>query len=318
MSGATPKLSVILVTDRYDTVRRMVESLERQARRNEVELVFVTPAPAEIPVGREELAGFAGARAVAVDSVQRLPPARAAGVRAATAPLVYLAETHAFPQPGFVEAIVAAHEAGWSAVVPAVGNANPGDGAPSWSILLLDYGDRLATNPPGERARLSPHNTALDRELLVQLDGDLTALLAPGSALADELRGRGGRIGFQPDAVIDHVNVSRPLAWAGERFAGGVLLAQARVARWSLARRLVYAAGSPLIPFVWLSRTLRVVRWGERRREVPLLTLPLMILGTVIWAVGEFVGYLGADGNAEVRMTEYEMHKLRYATLVDS
>lgn len=317
MSGAAPKLSVILVTDRYDTVRRMVESLDRQSRRDEVEFVFVTPAPSEIPVGRKELAGFAAARVVAVDSV-RLPAARAAGVRAATAPLVYLAETHAFPQPGFVEAIVAAHEAGWGAVVPAVGNANPGDGAPSWSILLLDYGDRLATNPPGERARLGPHNTAVDRELLIQLDGDLTELLAPGSALADELRNRGARIGFHPDALIAHVNVSRPLAWAGERFAGGVLLAQARVARWSLRRRLLYAAGSPLIPFVWLSRTLRVVGWRERRREVPLLTLPLMVLGTVIWAVGEFAGYLGAGGSAEVRMTEYEMHKLRYATLVDS
>jgi len=318
VNGATPRLSVILVTDRYATVRKMVESLERQARRDVVELVFVTPAPAEIPVGKDELDGFAAARVVAVDSVQRLPAARAAGVRAATAPLVYLAETHAFPQPGFVEAIVEAHEAGWSAVVPAVGNANPGDGARSWSILLLDYGDRLATNPPEERTRLGPHNTALERELLVRLDGDLTALLAPGSALADELRSRGARIAFHPDALIDHVNVSRTPAWVGERFAGGVLLAQARVARWSFRRRLLYAAGSPLIPFVWLSRTLRVVRWGERRREVPRLTLPLMVLGTVIWAVGEFVGYLGAGGDAEVRMTEYEMHKLRYATMVDS
>jgi hypothetical protein len=149
------------------------------------------------------------------------------------------------------------------------------------------------------------------------MNGELATLLAPGSTLADELRRRGARIGFQPDALIDHVNVSRPLAWAGERFAGGVLLAQARVARWSLARRLLYAAGSPLIPFVWMSRTLRVVGWRERRREVPLLTLPLMFLGTVIWALGECAGYLGAGGDAEVRMSEYEINKLRYATRVN-
>jgi hypothetical protein len=279
--------------------------------------VFVTPATEAIPVDTDELRGFAAVRVVAIDSVRRLAPARAHGVRAATAPLVYLAETHAFPQAGFVEAILAAHEAGWSAVVPAVGNANPEDGARSWSILLLDYGDRLATNPPGERTRLGPHNTAVERELLVQLDGDLAGLLAPGSVLADELRKRGGKIGFHPEALIDHVNVSRPLAWAGERFAGGVLLAQARVARWSVARRLVYAAGSPLIPLVWLRRTLRVVRWRERRSEVPLLTLPLMVVGTVIWAVGECAGYLGLGGDAEVRMTEYEIHKLRYASRVN-
>ena len=91
----------------------------------------------------------------------------------ATAPLVYLAETHAFPQAGFVEEVILAHEQGWTAVVPAVENGNPGDGAWSWSILLLDYGDRLATNPAGERLELGPHNTAVARELLVQLDGDL-------------------------------------------------------------------------------------------------------------------------------------------------
>jgi hypothetical protein len=315
--AASPRLSVILVTDRYGTVRKMIESLAAQTRREEVELVFVAPANAAIPVDAVELRVFGAIRVAEVHSVQRLAQARAVGVRAATAPLVYLAETHAFPQPGFVEEVILAHELGWSAVVPAVGNANPDDGARSWSILLLDYGDRLATNPAGERWKLGPHNTAVERELLVQLDGDLAALLAPGSALADELRSRGEKIGFHPDALIDHVNVSRPVAWAGERFIGGVLLAQARVGRWGFARRLLYAAGSPLIPFLWITRTLRVVDWGARRREVPVLTLPLMFLGTVIWAVGEFAGYLGLAGDAEVRMTEYEMHKLRYATRVN-
>ena len=313
----SPRLSVVVVTDRYGTVRKLVESLAAQTRCDEVELVFVAPANAAIPLEAAELRVFGGTRVVVVDSVERLAPARAAGVRAATAPLVYLAETHAFPQPGFVEEVVLAHEMGWSAVVPAVGNANPGDGARSWSILLLDYGDRLATNPPGERLTLGPHNTAVERELLVQLDGDLAAFLNPGSGLAEELRSRGAKIGFHPGALIHHVNVSRPVAWAGERFIGGVLLAQSRVGRWGYARRLVYAAGSPLIPFVWMTRTLRVVDWRDRRREVPFLTLPLMLLGTVIWAAGECAGYLGLAGDAELRMTEYEMHKLRYATRVN-
>jgi hypothetical protein len=317
VNAPTPRLSVILVTDRYATVRKMVACLGAQSHPEEVELVFVAPADAEIPVDAEELQGFAAARVVGVDAVQRLAPARAAGVRAATAPLVYLAETHAFPQPGFVESVLAAHEEGWNAVVPGVGNANPGDGARSWSILLLDYGDRLATNPPAERTTVGPHNAAFERALLLQLNGELATLLAPGSALSAELRRRGARIGFRPDALIDHVNVSRPVAWAGERFAGGVILAQARVARWSLARRLLYAGGSPLIPLVWLSRTLRVVRWREHRHEVPLLTLPLMLLGTVIWALGECAGYLGAGGDAEARMSEYELNKLRYATRVN-
>ena len=105
----------------------MVESLAAQTRREEVELVFVAPVNAAIPLDAAELRMFGAAHVVEVDSVQRLAQARAVGVRAATAPLVYLAETHAFPQPGFVEEIILAHDQGWTAVVPAVENGNPGE-----------------------------------------------------------------------------------------------------------------------------------------------------------------------------------------------
>src|SRR4249919_3039760 len=44
--AASPRLSVVLVTDRYETVRRMVQSIAAQTRPEEVELVFVAPANA--------------------------------------------------------------------------------------------------------------------------------------------------------------------------------------------------------------------------------------------------------------------------------
>ena len=71
----------------------------------------------------EDLSAFPHAKVVR--SVNHLPEARAAGVRAASAPIVFIGETHSYPQPGWAEALLTAFEGPWAAVVPAIGNANP-------------------------------------------------------------------------------------------------------------------------------------------------------------------------------------------------
>ena len=78
--------------------------------------------------------------------------------------------------------------------------------------------------------------------------------------------------------------------------------------------RLVYVVGSPLIPVVILSRIWRGVRWTRRRTRLPFGTLPAMIIGAMVSAMGELVGYAGGMGTrSEEQMTEYEVHKARYA-----
>ena len=84
----------------------------------------------------------------------------------------------------------------------------------------------------------------------------------------------------------------------------------------SLARRLAYAGAAPLLPAVLTWRTLAGWRRAARRQEVPLLTLPAMLLGNTVQATGEALGYLrGAAGKgAEEIMTRYEIRKVDYAT----
>ena len=63
------------------------------------------------------VAGFAAFRVVEHDPMQ-LPAARAAGVRAAGAPVVFVGETHTYPHERWAEALIAAHEHAWTAVTP--------------------------------------------------------------------------------------------------------------------------------------------------------------------------------------------------------
>jgi hypothetical protein len=289
-----------------------VRRLSAQSVVSKLELVIVTPRPEALRQEAADLSEFAALLVVGVDGLVPLAAARAAGVRAATAPVVFLGETHTYPHDGWAEALIDAHAGDWAAVVPGFGNANPA-GTLSWAAFLTDYGAWLSSLEPREVSRIPTYNTAYKRPALLEFGPRLDLVLATGDELIVDLRAAGRRFAFQPSTRIEHVNVTRPSAWLVERYLGGLLTANSRMERWSLGRRLLYAAGSPLIPAVVLARVARGVASARRAHGVPLAVYPALLLGALVSAIGELVGYLGGPvARAERRMTEYEIHRLRY------
>jgi hypothetical protein len=305
----TPALSVVLATDAFATIEPVVQRLRAQTAAARVELVVVTMRPDEDPGGN----GLAGCVVVEVEDVVPLPAARAAGIRAATAPLVFVGETHTFPDDGWAEALIDAHDGeDWAAVVPGFGNANPA-GTLSWAAFLLDYGAWLDVLPHRELEHIPTYNTAYRRADLLGFGPRLDRLVTPGDELIVELRAAGARFVFEPSARIAHLNVAAPRAWIQERYLGGLLTATSRMERWSWGRRLLYAAGSPLIPVVVLGRVAGGTRAARRAHGLRWSVYPAMLLGAVVSAFGELVGYLGGGTEwADRRMTEYEIHRRRY------
>src|SRR5262245_4657222 len=234
-----PCLSVVLVTDHYRTIRRVISLLRAQRARSQMEIVVVVPAgqPLTSDAG---LDGFGGVRCVEVSSIIPLGPARAAGVRAATAPVVVIGETHSFPQAGWAEALIEAHTRPWAVVVPAFSNANP-DSALSWAAFLRDYGPWVDGLPAGEIDFLPPYNTATKREVLLGFGDRLERMVAQGDELSTALRSAGHRVWFEPAARIEHANVARPWSWVVQRYLVGRVIASGRAERWSRSQRLLYA-----------------------------------------------------------------------------
>ena len=308
-----PSLSIVLATDHYETIRPVVECLRRQTVRVQLEIVIVALGGQSLDLDGASLDGFGGVRLIDVRADVQFPAARAAGVRAATAPVVFIGETHSYPDPGWAEALIRAHHQPWAVVTPGFGNANP-DGALSWSIFLLDYGRWLAGLPAGEIAISPTHNVAYKRAVLLELGEALDRALSHSDVLNLHLTSRGHRAYFEPTARIDHVNVSQPVPWMAERFLCGLLIAGQRAERWSLPRRMAYVCGSPLIPLVVLARVMAGVRQARRQVRLPRGTLPGLVVAAIVAAVGEMVGYArGVSSGADRRMTEFELHKRRYA-----
>lgn len=310
MAGtAQPLLSLVLLTETFAAIADAVSHLRTQIGVAPIELVVACPSAERLLVPADGLAPLLG---VTVVETPLLPSARAraAGVRAARAPVVVLGETHVFADPSWAGRLLRAHEGPWAAVTPGIGNANSGS-ALSWVGLLMDYGRFRPLGVPREIADVSSYNASYKREALLELGDRLESLLEPGSTLHAELHARGYRFLHEPTARIDHLNVSRSKAWLDERYLGGRLLGATRRRAWPRWRTLLYAAGSPLVAPLRFARTLRLSRGTP---DLPRAFVPALALACAAWAIGEFLGYArGAGPVAERRMLEYELHKARYA-----
>ena len=312
-TNKTPALSVVIVTDRFSTIDGVMDAFAAQTARAEVEMIIVLP---EANAGGFDSAGssrFASVRIVAVPSIEPMPAARAAGVRAATAPVIFIGETHSFPHPDFAAAVIGAHEGPWDVVIPGIGNANP-ESARSWASFLLDYGYWLEGLPAGRVPNSPTWNASYKRRALLELDGLLDGALSSGDELPAALRGRGSSFYFHPDARIGHVNLEAR-GWLDERFLSGLVVGANRARRWSLPRRLAYFMASPLIPFVLLYRNVPSLRQLYGIRALPSWSGPVLFAAAFIRSAGEAFGYLrGLPPEAASRMEDYELRKMSYVT----
>ena len=308
-----PVMSVVLPTDTFETIRPVLDWLLLQTVKHQLEVVLVAPSVEAVNAALVYGDQFAGMQIVTMRSIRPLGRARAAGARAAKAPLVFIGETHAYPHRRFAEMIINAHAGPWAAVAPAFFNGNNPKGAFSWSAFLIHYGRWAAGLPAGEIAEAPSHDVAFKRDMLLDLGDRLEHAFDFGDEMPAWMRIRGHRTYFEPAARIDHVNVSRPDAWARERFLIGAVIATLRARGWSKARRLAYVGGAVLIPMVLMWRIVPGVQRTIRHVPLPWATLPLILLGLVMQAAGELAGYAGVSVDAAEReMHDYEVNRLAF------
>jgi hypothetical protein len=305
-------LSYVVVTDTFATITDVLRAVAGQTIRESIELVIVCPSMRELALDRSATAGIGAVRIVEAGAVIPLSPARAAGIRECTRDYVFIGETHSFPAPDCMEAILAAHRSGdYAAIAPVIENANPVK-ALSWAELVLTYRHWLQ---PAERAEVevvSTYNASFRRQALLDLGDRLTQMLDYGSGLDVELRRRGGRFLIEPAARLGHLNIGAYSAWLQERFLSGRFWGAARSRHWPAGRRLFYTLGAPLIPLMIAGKALRSPQWAHHRGRMPRGAARLTMLSAVPTAAGEATAYVAGMGHTPVSLAEYELHRARY------
>ena len=303
-----PALSVVIVTDTLETIARTLEKLRAQTVAERIELLLVTPDAAGLDVDSAEMDAFWGTQVVEVEEISSLSRAREPGIRMAKAPIVAMAESHTYHEPGWAEALLEAHRGPWTVVGPGVTNANPGF-ALSWANLFLDYGPWLEPEAGREMTDLPGHNSSYERSALVTYGPELSSLLEAESFLHADLRAKGHRLWMEPGARMAHLNVTLPSSWLRERIEAGRRFGAARAAGWSWPQRLLYAAASPLIPLVRLPRMVPVWRRCRARNPLPSGLFPALVVSLIASALGELLGYAFGSGDSTERLSLIELKK---------
>ncbi len=318
MGRIPAEMSVVIVTsDRYETIRKTVGCLRAQSVRDRLELVIVAPSAEQLGLAERELEDFARFRVVEVGPISSIARAYAAGIRQASAPVVVLSEDHSFPDAGWAEALITRHRQPWAAVGPAVRNANP-DGLVSWADFLLGYGAWADPTSPGEVGTLPGHNSSYKRAILMEYDRDLEAMLEAECVLHWDLKARDRRLFLESAARTAHTNFGRFRPWLPYLVHAGRVFAAARARRWPLTRRLLFAAGAPLIPLVRLWRIRREIRLPGRPVHLWPRIVPTLAVGLALDAVGQMLGYALGAGDAGRKLSPFEFHRDRHVAARDA
>jgi hypothetical protein len=137
-------------------------------------------------------------------------------------------------------------------------------------------------------------------------------MLESETVLHSDLRNRGHQLYLEPAAKISHLNFEKLSAWTRNQYYSGRAFAASRSEHWPLHRRLLYAAGGPVIPLARLSRILGQLRRSGRPAFRFPAAIPALLYGLAVSALGEIAGYLLGAGVAVQRLRDLEFHRARH------
>lgn len=308
-----PALSLIIGSSTGDVsyIVTMLRWVARQSVADQIEMVLVIPAGSqEIP--QDAIAPFCDVKIIQPPAVASWADAMVTGVAASTSDIIVLGEDHAFPDAGWAEGLIRAHQQGHQVAGPVIANANPATGQ-SCINWIIDYGRWIVGNPSGEREDIPGHNSSYRRQILAEFaPGRLRELLEPGGSLHAELRGKGIHFYLTSEAVVYHMHTSRTPISIRLRFNFGRLLGQgrARDGNWGWPRRIAYTLASPLLLIMRLRYILQSFRQANQQH---LLKNPRiagwLAIALLAGIIGEAWAYLFGAGDAAERIAIEEFHK---------
>jgi hypothetical protein len=292
-----PKISVILVAAGcYGALRKTMACLGEQTIHSSIEIVIVTLSAESFEVDANYRERFHSVRVEVCNGPEQLAAAAVTGVRQATAPFAAMIEDHCYPEPGWAEALLNRHCAGYDVVGAEIANANPWS-AVSWCSYLLTLGAWAPPARAGEVSSVAAHNSSYRRDALLALGPELDELMLSETLLQWHIHERGGRIFLEPAAKAHHVNPSRLRTFLYVRFSGARLFAGIRGRAFHWPSRLFLAMIAPLSEIKRFAGVIGQARRCEMSPSI-LYLAPLFALGWFVATGGYIVGCLFGPGQS--------------------
>ncbi|MCS6953510.1 MAG: hypothetical protein RMK57_15375 [Bryobacterales bacterium] len=302
--ACTLSVVVAMVSDTTDAsydcshLVRCLEGLHSQKGPPPMEIIV--PHHAHIPAIADLKRRYPAVRFLPVDDLPRYRglgrrhqhhnELRARGLAAARGEIVCLIEDHARPREDWCAAIVRAHQKDVAGVGGAIENGL--STTLSWAVYFSDFAAYQNPVPDGETGMISDANSSYKRAALEETR-EVWREAFNQVAVNQALLARGRKLAISSEIVVYQQRVRLGL-WSAllERFIWGRHFGASRTQWVPASRRIVYFLLSPLLPAVLMARMARTT-WARRRnRGAFLRALPLTLLLTCAWSLGEAAGYL--------------------------
>ncbi len=285
---------VIAASDDADSLTHCLSSLEGQISAGDIEVIVASNVDGLTKKEIERQFPFAIYLGLPVDTT--VPELRARGARHAVGEIIALIEDNCFVDAHWCEEIKKAHSQPYAAIGGAVvsgSHERPFD----WAVYLSDYGKYMPPLQAGETDTLPGNNLSYKRSALERMktaceDGIFEA------SLNEELKKRGQKLYLAPSVIVYHRKSYDPKETVIRYYYLARSYAGRRIAGVAMLTRLVFIAGSLLLPVLLPARiALRVLRKGHEKKSI-IWSLPHLFLLMTSWSIGEFCGYVFGEGSS--------------------
>jgi hypothetical protein len=230
---------------------------------------------------------------------------RAFGVSQAHGDLVAITVDHCDPDRHWCANIVKAHENPYAAVGGAIEKGTQPDTLVNRAIHLYDYCNYAYYQNPvhaGPARDLSDCNVSYKRRAL-EASACLWAEGFNVELINSALIASGETLWLSPDIVV-HQNRSIEFGRAAHiAYRRGRAFASSRLAHSTRGQRIFYAAFSTCLPLMfWKRLTLNL--YEKSLLGPSFKVLPLIGLLTLLWSLGEFIGYLTGQRGVTLAVSE--------------
>jgi glycosyltransferase involved in cell wall biosynthesis len=243
---------------------------------------------------------FAQVRIIPVEGRPSIPALRAVGIERAKGRVIALLEDHCLVQPGWLQAIERAYDAGHQAIGGPVENGCI-DRIVDWAAFFCEYARFCGPAPRGPVPEIPGNNAAFDRCLFERLQPELHAEAWESFWLA-RMRAEGVAFHSVPEMAVLHKISFGYGEFLAQRYHYSRSFAGMRLCGAHWWKKISYAAATLLLPGLLLARLVMIIGRKRQHWKHFACSLPVLVTFLVSWAVGEGVGALFGPGRSLQRV----------------
>jgi len=291
-----PRLSVIIASyNSRDTIGSCLRSLREQGDTNSFEVIVVNSS--RDGTGEFLRQSFPEVRLFHFDERKFCGDARNIGIAEARGGIVAFIDADCVAPPGWVEAVLRAHESDHLAIGGAIANGNT-ESLVGWAAYFTEFSKWMPGTPGKMMEDIAGANMSYKAAAFDEFGSFITGTYCSDTEFHWRMEKSGRKLLFNPSTEVSHCSIEEFGSFLAHEVFHGRCFARVRSRACSFPawKRSAYALLMPLVAIKLMAEIVLENLVNRIYLKYFLFSLPLVVLGVASWSLGELLGYLQGGG----------------------